>query len=63
MKNILSLLILFVSFNAAAQYSYAKANKAEKFAKTITEKDLKDHLYLTHLMNFKEEIQELLVKI
>ena len=45
MKNILTLLILFVSFNATAQYSYATANKAKKFAKTITEKDLKDHLY------------------
>ena len=45
MKNILSLLILLISFNATAQYSYATANKAKKFAKTITEKDLKDHLY------------------
>ena len=45
MKNILSLLILLISFNASAQYSYATANKAKKFAKTITEKDLKDHLY------------------
>ena len=45
MKNILTLLILFESFNATAQYSYATANKAKKFAKTITEKDLKDHLY------------------
>ena len=45
MKNILTLLILFVSFNVTAQYSYATANKAKKFAKTITEKDLKDHLY------------------
>ena len=47
MKTILTYtLILFYSINSFAQYSYTSEVKAKKFGKTITEKDLKNHLYI-----------------
>ncbi len=47
MKTILTYtLLLFFSINSFAQYSYTSEVKAKKFGKTITEKDLKNHLYI-----------------
>ena len=55
MKNILSLLILFVSFNATAQYSYATANKAKKFAKTRPDDFMPEISMLNNFLKYKNK--------
>ena len=53
-KKIFSLVVIsFLTINFS--YSF-QTSKAKKFAKSITEKELKEHLYIMLQMNLKVEI-------